>query len=194
MNELPRRSRLIGLRALLALVVVVVYGLAIYMLAWLPRGGGDGVMVLISGGLLLAAGIGSLMTVLVDPRGEKTFGQLLTYAAVALLVVTLLTVVLFAEGIVCIIMAVPILLPGVSLGIAAAQLSTRRWQNRHGAFMVVALPLLVLPLEVRMDWSDYQGFVTPGSSSTRPPKPSGPRRSRSATSTPLICALPPVTT
>lgn len=157
------RSRLIGLRFLLALVVVVIYGLAIYAISWLPDGAGkddDSALVLISGVLLLAAGSGSLMTVLVDPRGEKSLGKLLGYVGIALAVVTVLTVIVFAEGIVCIIMAVPILVPGMAIGMVAAKASLRAWQNRYGAFMVVALPLLVLPLEIRVDWPDYQGFVT----------------------------------
>ena len=156
----PRRP-LIGLRVLLALIVVVIYGLAIYALAWLPISAeGNAAMVLVSGAFLLAAGIGSLMTVLVDPRGERPFGQLLGYAMLALLVAAILTVVLFTEGIVCLFMAVPILVPGVAIGIAIASATLHWWQNRYGAFMVVALPLLVLPLEVRMDWPDYQGHVS----------------------------------
>ncbi|MBA4490509.1 SRPBCC family protein [Paracoccus sp. S1E-3] len=158
MSEVSPRPPLIGLRVLLALAVAVIYGLAIYAIAWLPRG--DGAMVVISGAFLLAAGVGSLMTVLVDPRGERSFGQLLGYAAVALLIVAILTIMLFIEGIICIIMAIPILLPGVSIGIAFAQIVLGWWQNRYGAFMMAALPLLVLPLEVRMDWPDYQGFVS----------------------------------
>lgn len=155
------KSPLIGLRFLLALIVVVIYGLAIYALAWLPRGGdGSPATVLISGALLLSAGIGSLMTVLVDPRAEKPFRQLLGYAMTALVVIAVLIMVIFAEGIICLIMAVPILVPGIMLGIAFAAASLQWWQSSHGAFMVVALPLLVLPLEIRMDWPDYQGHVS----------------------------------
>ena len=157
------RPPLIGLRVLLALIVVVIYGLAIYALAWLPDGASeddDGLFPLIAGAFLLSAGIGSLMTVLVDPRAEKTFTQLLSYVVLAIGIITLLTVVLFKEGIVCIIMAIPILAPGIMLGIAIALATLRWWQNRYGAFMVVALPLLVLPLELRMDWPDYQGHVS----------------------------------
>ena len=159
MDDLPRRSRLIGLRLLLALVVVVIYGLGIYVITWLPSDA-DNSPVVIAGALLVAAGIGSLITVLVDPRGEKTFGELLGYAVLALLITMALTAALFGEGIVCLIMAMPILAFGVPVGIAVSMASLRWFQNRHGAFMVVALPLMVLPLELRMDWPDYQGLVT----------------------------------
>lgn len=158
-----QHSRRIGLRVLLTMIVVVIYGLALYAITWLPSGKGPNreyALVLISGAFLLSAGIGSLLTVLVDPRAEKSFGELLTHAMVALLVIAVLTIALFTEGIVCIIMAVPILLPGLVIGIAIALVTLRWWQNRYGAFMVVALPLLVLPLEVRMDWPDYQGHVS----------------------------------
>lgn len=158
------RPPLIGLRVLLALIMVVIYGLAIYALAWLPTfadGADENIaMVLISGACLLSAGIGSLMTVLVDPRAERPFGQHLGYAMLALLITAILTVVLFTEGIVCLIMAVPILEPGLAIGIVIASVTLHWWQNRYGAFIVVALPLLVLPLEVRMDWPDYQGHVS----------------------------------
>ena len=157
------KSPLIGLRVLLALIVVVIYGLGIYALAWLPDGAGeddDLMFPLISGAFLLSAGIGSLLTVLVDPRAEKSFTQLLSYAVLTVGIICMLTVILFTEGIVCIIMAIPIFAPGIMLGIFFAATTLKWWQNRYGAFMVVALPLLVLPLEIRMDWPDYQGHVS----------------------------------
>ncbi len=153
------KSPLVGLRVLLALIVVVIYGLAIYALAWLPRDE-SAAMVLISGAFLLSVGIGSLMTVLVDPRAEKSFMQLLSYVVLAVGIICMLTVILFTEGLVCIIMAIPIFAPGIMLGIVIASVTLQWWQNRYGAFMVVALPLLVLPLEIRMDWPDYQGHVS----------------------------------
>lgn len=157
-----QHSRLIGLRILLAVIVVVIYGLALYAITWLPSGTGPNreyALVLISGVFLTAAGIGSLMTVLVDPRAELGFGKLVGYALIPLLVIMLMTMMVFAEGVVCLIMAAPILIPGLMLGIVGAMFMLRQYQSRRGAFMVVALPLLILPLELRIDWADYQGHV-----------------------------------
>ena len=130
------KSPLIGLRVLLALIVVVIYGLGIYALAWLPDGAGeddDLMFPLISGAFLLSAGIGSLLTVLVDPRAEKSFTQLLSYAVLTVGIICMLTVILFTEGIVCIIMAIPILAPGIMLGIviASVTLPVSAWLFRH---------------------------------------------------------------
>lgn len=146
------------LRLVLAMLVTVVYGVAIYAITWLPRD--SGIMVLISGALLLSMGIGSLLSVLFDPKAERPGSAIIQPALITLALICLITVVFFAEGIVCIIMAVPILIPGLMLGVFAAQGTTRWWKNRRGAMMVVALPLLVLPLEIRVDWPDYTGFVS----------------------------------
>lgn len=151
----PAKS--VVLRLLLAMLVTVFYGLAIYVLIWVTQAG---VMVLISGALLLSMGIGSLLTVLFDPQAKLSTSDIVVPALITLLLICLLTVIFFAEGIVCLIMAVPILVPGLLLGVSVTRGTIRWWQNRRGAMMVVALPLLVLPLEIRMDWPDYHGFVS----------------------------------
>ncbi|MDO5605854.1 MAG: hypothetical protein Q4G25_11915 [Paracoccus sp. (in: a-proteobacteria)] len=159
--------KLLPLRVMLGLFVAVVYGLAIYMLVWLPP---DGAIKLISGVLLLAMGIGSITGVVADPLGQRDLGQYINMGLAALAVTSLLTVVLFAEGVICLIMAAPIMVPGAIFGAWIARATIRWWRSRRGAMMVIALPLLVLPIETRMDWPEYQGQVTTAIIINAPPE------------------------
>lgn len=123
----------------------------------------------------------------------------MTTGLVAPGVTPLPSVVIFAEGVICLIMAAPIMRPGAIFGAWLVRATIRWWRNRRGVMMVIALPLLVMPVEARIDWPGSTGpniraMSRLRASSTCRPKPSGPRRSRSATSTPPGCVSRPATT
>lgn len=156
-NRMAGLARSALLRLWISVLVVVIYGLAIYAIAWLPEGSG---MILISGALLLSMGIGSLLVALYDPLAQKPWSDSMWLAFGILALSCLIAVVFLHEGVICLIMAGPILMVGLILGVALAYGTIRWWRNRRGAMTVVALPLLVLPLEMQIDWPDYRGSVS----------------------------------
>lgn len=161
-------GRAILLRLIWGSLVVVIYGLVLYAIIWAVPDP-DGLIRLVSGALLLSMGIGSLSSVMTDPQARQPLARHIHIAMIELLVLCLLTVVLFAEGIVCLIMAAPIMIPGTVLGVWIAW-STRRWWRKRGATLtVIALPLLVYPLEMQVSWPDYHGHVTTEIAIAAPP-------------------------
>ena len=156
------------MRLIWGCLVVVAYGLALYAIIWsVPDPKGP--LKLISGALLLSMSIGSLSSVMTDPLARLPLGRHIYVAMIELLVLCLLVMALFAEGIVCLVMAMPIMIPGVILGVWIAWATMRWWQNRGATLTVIALPLLVYPLEMQVNWPDYQGHVTTEIAIAAPP-------------------------
>lgn len=149
-------------------LVVLAYGLALYAIIWgVPDP--DGILTMISGAVLLSMGIGSLSVVVTDPQARRSMGWHVRMALLELLVLCLLVVVLFSEGIVCLIMAAPIMIPATILGVWIAMAMIRRWKNRRATLSVIALPLLVYPLEMQVNWPDHEGHVTTEIAIAAPP-------------------------
>ena len=162
-------DRLILRRIIMVFLVVAAYGLMVYAIIWAVPDS-DREMALISGAFLLAMGIGSLSTVVADPRAERSLSRNLGIALWSLLALCLLLLLPGIEGIVCILMALPIMLPGIMLGVVVAWFSTRWWQNRGTTLTVIALPLLIFPLEAQVSWPDYQGHVSTEIAIAAPPE------------------------
>ena len=129
------------MRLIWGCLVVVAYGLALYAIIWsVPDPKGP--LKLISGALLLSMSIGSLSSVMTDPLARLPLGRHIYVAMIELLVLCLLVMALFAEGVVCLVMAMPIMIPGVILGVWIAWATMRWWQNRVKTLpAAAALPL-----------------------------------------------------
>lgn len=144
-------------RLKLVVPIVVAYGLLIYALVWLPHFDG---LPLIAGLILMPMAMGSLTAALYDPEAKQSFGKTFNAILVILLVFTLLTVVLFAEGIICIAMALPIFLPAAALGAYLTRIWVESRQRRNTTISLALLPLLVLPLDWAIAWPNHLGEVT----------------------------------
>lgn len=169
MTEVTNMARAILLRVTFGVLVVVSYGLVLYAIIWAAPDP-NGPLMVISGALLVSMGVGSLSSVLTDPLGRLPLWQHIYISLIELLLLCLLTLILFAEGVVCLIMAVPIMIPGLLLGVWIAWATARWWRNRGATLTVIALPLLVYPLEMQMNWPDYQGHVSTEIAIAAPPR------------------------
>ncbi|TKW67299.1 MAG: SRPBCC family protein [Paracoccus denitrificans] len=146
------------LRLVWGILITITYGLAIYTVIWAVPDTAQGLQ-LISGAVLLSMGIGGICSAMTDPLARQSLWRHIYVSMFVLLLLCLLTVVLFTEGIVCLVMAAPLMIPGVIAGVCVAWMTMRWWQNRGATLTVIALPLLVYPLELQINWPDYQGQV-----------------------------------
>ncbi|MBL4618352.1 MAG: hypothetical protein JKY46_11715 [Robiginitomaculum sp.] len=105
-----------------------------------------------AGLILLPAAIGSFTTLLFDPYLKHSLGKSIGFTFAVMGVAVLLTVIFFAEGFICIIMAIPFFVPASmgSVWLTRTALSPFQPENKtkHVARSVAfILPLLMLPID-----------------------------------------------
>lgn len=140
-----------------AAVGALVYGLIIYLMVW---SGDREVLPAISGLILMPMGIASVMTVLADPRGQGSIWRHICIGWAIIAALVLLSVVLFQEGGICVVMAMPVFLVASAAGSALATLALRAWRSPRGASLLVVLPLIGLPIEPMLPAPELDGRVT----------------------------------
>lgn len=145
------------LRLKLAVPILLIYGLLMYGIVWQPY---RGFLPALSGMILLPMAIGSLSSVLSDPEAQLSLKQSVGICWSVFAALFLFLLVIAREGIICIIMVLPIFLPASILGCWLPRLWVRRQARRNTTMMITALPLLALPMDAMVAWPDHNGAVT----------------------------------
>lgn len=144
-------------RLKLAVPILLIYGLLLYTIIWQPY---RGFLPALSGMILLPMAIGSLTAALLDPEARRPLFDAITVSWLMFAVLCIVLAIFAGEGIICIIIVVPIYLPASALGCWV----TRRWVTRRAkrntVSMFAVLPLLALPLDGMVAWPDHQASVT----------------------------------
>src|SRR5690606_25921407 len=139
----------------IALIVALTYGLALYLLIW--YGGDRGTLPFIGGLFLMPMAIASIGSAIGDPRGRKSRWSHVRNGWIVIALLVLISVVFFNEGGICVIMATPCFLIGSAAGSLITLTILRRFNTPRPASLVITLPLLLLPFEPYLAYSDYQG-------------------------------------
>ncbi len=145
-------------RLAVAAPVAIVYGLLLYVVIWAQRY--EETIPFFAGLMLMPMAVASLVSALADPRAQAKPMRhvLLGWAAIGVLIV--LSIVFFREAGICVAMAAPVFMVFSALGSALTLASIRLLRSRRATTLVIALPLLVLPAELRMAYAPHDGSVT----------------------------------
>ena len=147
------RSRL-GLATLAALIYA---GLG-YLAIWADPFGNT--MPFFVGLVLLPMGLASITTCLANPRLEASLRTDVFRAWLVLALATLLSAVIFGEGVICLAIAAPILFVFSALGAGLTRLLLRRLAPASVAGVFCLMPFALLPLEPYLGWQASAGRVT----------------------------------
>ncbi|MFD1199686.1 SRPBCC family protein [Brucella gallinifaecis] len=145
-------------RLRVAVPVAIVYGLVLYVLIWLTPA--SDMMPFIAGLMLLPMGIASLASSLSDPRAQKGLWRHVKMSWMIISGLIVISVVLFEEGGICVIMAAPFFAIFSALGSWITLSLIRRFRTPRSTMLVVALPLMFYPLEPLLSYEPHEGMVT----------------------------------
>ncbi|RJE85260.1 SRPBCC family protein [Paracoccus onubensis] len=153
--SVPVRKRLA-----LAVIAALLYGLILYLMIWVGMGIDEMILPVISGLILMPMAIASIAKILADPRGAEPIGGHILVGLGIIMVLVIISMAFFGEGGICAVMAAPFLAAGSVLGTILTH-NLLRWYNaRKTTVFMIALPLLVLPLEPHLSHADHYGSVT----------------------------------
>ncbi len=144
-------------RFALGIAFAVTYGIATYLVIWMSR---EGAMALISGLILAPMGIASAATAISDPTGEGDTWSAIVSGWIAISAVLVLSMLLFGETAICVIMAAPFLALGSALGSLTTKQILRYFHASRPVNLVIALPLMIFPLEQALPYPTHHGSVT----------------------------------
>lgn len=150
-------SALMLKRLNLVLPITLLYGLLLYVIIWVP---GFEALPFLSGIFLMPMAIGSITCALNDPDGVKPLRNSVEKSWLGLLLLTLIVMIFFHEGVICVVMITPIYLPFSAFGCWITRYWVSRPSRRNTTLSIALLPLLALPLEGKIAWPDYFGEVT----------------------------------
>jgi hypothetical protein len=131
-------------RLLFAVPMALVYGILLYCLIWLPR---EPTLPFIAGLVFLPMAIASVVTILIDPRGEGSIRRHIRIGWICITALILLTMVLFREAGICVAMASPFFYGGSAFGSWLSCLSLRKLRSRSVVSCIAILPLAGFPVD-----------------------------------------------
>lgn len=142
---------------LLGIVAAVLYGGVLYLLTNVlhPYSGMAVVAFLL--GAPLACSV--LASIIADPRGLWPASGHFLMGVVVVTLMIISSALVFGEGLICIVMAAPLLYASSILGSAIAMTLLRVGKGGRFSSLVVLLPLLGLPLETQATWPRETGSV-----------------------------------
>ncbi|MBK4215734.1 hypothetical protein JJJ17_07340 [Paracoccus caeni] len=146
-------------RLKLAIPIGLIYGILLYMLVWAGQHVDEGLPA-IAGLVLFPTGVGSVVAAFYDPRAERRVLDSIFASWGVFFGILSITALFFGEGIVCIIMAIPIALPTLALGAYLTHAWVRNRGKRNLTPCIAVLPLLVLPVENMITWPNQITHVT----------------------------------
>lgn len=153
--SIPIRKRLV-----LAVIAALIYGLILYLLIWIGIGTDEMILPVISGLVLMPMAIASIAKLLADPRGTEPIGNHILIGLGIIMMLVIISMAFFGEGGICAVMAAPFFAAGSILGTLLTHYLLRWYNARKTSTFVIALPLLVLPLEPYLSHADHYGSVT----------------------------------
>ncbi|MFS2325252.1 SRPBCC family protein [Brucella sp. H1_1004] len=145
-------------RLRVAVPIAMVYGLLLYMLIWLTPI--SDMMPFFGGLMLLPMGIASLASSISDPRAQKALWNHVKMAWMIIGGLVVISMVFFREGGICVIMAAPFFAVFSAIGSWVTLSLIRRFRSPRSTMLVIALPLMVYPLEPLLKYEPHEGAVT----------------------------------
>ena len=147
-------------RALTAITLASIYAVILYILVWgIDRSsGGQRELLLVVGLVLFPMAVASLVTIVAEPTGEGGLGRPLLRTAVTITGIILISIILFQEGGICVVMAAPFLYAGGALGTVATVWLLRKFRRRSARLLIV-LPFIGLPIEPHIVYPDRYSEV-----------------------------------
>jgi len=146
---------MIGRRLKIACCLALLYGVLLYLLIW----GGHGRMMFLSGLIFAPMAIASIFSAVADPLGRASIGKHVSYISVVILVLLVLSIVIFREGGICVAMASPFLFASAASGSALTVVMLRRRKMKAGPPLMIALPLMMAPLEPHIVYAPVEEQV-----------------------------------
>lgn len=149
-------------RMMFAVPAAAVYSLLLYLMIWGVRDAGDGGVRLpfVIGLVLLPMAVASLASLIADPHGQVRLWLHIKLGWAALSVGIIVSIFLFAEGGICIVMGAPFFYGSSAIGSAITYSVLRERRLRRSASVFVVLPLLAMPMEERVSYAGHFGAVT----------------------------------
>lgn len=144
---------------MLAVGIALAYGLLLYLLIWLTPAS-EGWLPFIAGLILMPMGIASIATAIADPRGEQDVWRHLVNGWLVISALVVISMLFFQEGGICVLMAAPCFAVGSTVGSLLTHSLLRQYSSRAPTSLVIALPLLALPLEPLIGYAEHHGAVT----------------------------------
>jgi len=150
-------------RILASFVAAIGYSLLMYIIIWVSRS--DMFFPFLAGLILLPAAIGTFTTLLFDPHLKHSLAKNIGFTFLVMLCAVLLAVIFFAEGIICIIMALPFFIPIGMVSVLLTRSAMKPFQpnnkSKHVARSVAfIIPLLMLPIDSLLNNPTETAFVT----------------------------------
>ncbi|MDT6939393.1 SRPBCC family protein [Brucella pseudogrignonensis] len=158
MTYTPPDLPLLSERLRVAVPIAMVYGLLLYMLIWLTPI--SDMMPFFGGLMLLPMGIASLASSISDPRAQKALWNHVKMAWMIIGGLVVISMVFFREGGICVIMAAPFFAVFSAIGSWVTLSLIRRFRSPRSTMLVIALPLMVYPLEPLLKYEPHEGAVT----------------------------------
>ena len=104
--------------------------------------------------LVLPVGLGFSSVVIYAPRGNKSFVRCFFVGLSSLVTVGVFLIIFAIEGLICLLMALPIAVPMMGIGAFIAYGVTRHWLNNKSATTFSAILFLLLPVLMGFEASD----------------------------------------
>ena len=98
--------------------------------------------------------LGFASTVIYAPRGDKSFARCFFAGLSSLAAIGVMLIFTAIEGLICLVMALPLAVPMMGIGSFIAYGITRQWLNDRGATSLSILLFLLMPLLIGSEASD----------------------------------------
>lgn len=104
--------------------------------------------------LVLPVVLGFSSVVIYAPRGDKSFARCFFVGLSSLVTVGVFLIIFAIEGLICLLMTLPIAVPMMGIGAFVAYGVTRQWLNNKSATKLSAILFLLLPVLMGFEASD----------------------------------------
>lgn len=143
-------------RISIAIIVALIYALLLYGLIWTGKNSG---LPFVGGLVLMPMAIASLATSIADPRGRSTAWRQIKLGWIVIGIGLVLTVLFFNESLICVVMGLPIFALASCLGSVLTLALIRKFRSPGQATLLIVLPLVGLPIEPHLLYSDHLSEV-----------------------------------
>jgi hypothetical protein len=104
--------------------------------------------------VLLPVFLGFASAVLYDPKGEKGYGKCFLAGLSSLISIGILIIVWAVEGLICLVMALPVAVPLMTAGSLCGWALTRYLRMQRNAIAIVVIFFLAMPFAMSFETSD----------------------------------------
>ncbi|OJY78590.1 MULTISPECIES: hypothetical protein [unclassified Rhizobium] len=145
-------------RLLAATLAALVYGLLLYIVIWASDYWDA--LPFFAGLIFMPMAIASVGSCILDPRAKSKLWHHVRVIWMIIAILIVLTIIFFNEAGMCVVMAAPFFMGFSALGSALTLVTIRFFRSRRSSTLVIALPLIVLPMEPHISYEPHEGSVT----------------------------------